>query len=57
MDKVKLTKSEARRKYWASISPEKRSAHARNAAKKKAMKMTVEEKRKHAMLMVEARKK
>lgn len=57
MDKIKLTKSEARRKYWASISPEKRSAHARNAAKKKAMKMTVEEKRKHAMLMVQARKK
>ena len=55
MEKIKLTKSEARRVYWASIPKEQRSQHARNAAKKKAQGMTVKERRDHAMMMVRAR--
>ena len=50
-----MTKSEARRNYWKTVTPEKRSEMARKAAVAKWASISVEDRVKHAMLMVKAR--
>jgi hypothetical protein len=45
----------ARKEYWASMTPEQRSARMREIAKKKQAKLTYKEKRAHALKMVAAR--
>lgn len=46
----------AKAKYWSTISPEKRSEMSRYAATMKWSKVSVEDKRKHALLMVSGKK-
>ena len=48
--------SEAMKLYWSKIDPDVRSCRASATAKSKWAKATTEEKRAHAMKMVEARK-
>lgn len=48
--------SEARKKYWASITPEERSARLKKVAQTKQKNMTFKQRRKHALLMVAGRK-
>lgn len=55
--KTKRSKSEARRAYWATLTPEERSARLRKVATIKARNMTPEQRRAHAMVMVAGRKK
>ena len=52
-----LNRSEARIKYWLSVSKEDRIKRARKMAFAKNKKMTPEQKREHAMKMVRARRK
>lgn len=52
-----LTKSEAKKAYWASISPEERSSRASITAKAKWAAMTEQEKSKHGVMMAAARNK
>lgn len=47
----------ARAEYWASVPKEERVALMREVAKKKQSKMTFEQKRAHALKMVEARRR
>lgn len=47
----------ARKAYWASITPEERSARGSAMATKKQQKMTFKQKRDHALKMVAARRK
>lgn len=47
----------ARKAYWESQSPEKRSLRASNIAKKKQSLLTFKQKRDHALKMVEGRKR
>ncbi len=51
----KLSKSEARKAYWAKIPKSDRSAYARKIATIKAKKMTPEQRKAHSQLMVKAR--
>lgn len=39
------------RAFWAKMLPEERSARARHAARARSLKMTKEDKRKHALVM------
>lgn len=55
--KNKLNRSEARKKYWASLSPEEKTKRGRLMAIAKAKKMTPKERLEHAMMMVRARRK
>lgn len=52
----KLTKSEARKNFWKTKTPEERSLHAKMMAENRYKDMTVDEKREAAMRMVKARK-
>ena len=51
----KLSKSEAKKKYWASIPKEKRTQIASTLAKIKQSKMTPEERIAHSKMMIKAR--
>ena len=51
----KRTKSQARKDYWASITPEERSQRASNIAKAKWAQMTPRQRSEHGSLMVKAR--
>lgn len=51
----KRTRSEAKKQYWATIPKEERSAQLRKIAFIKSQRMTIEEKRNHALIMVAAR--
>ena len=44
-----------RKKYWASLSPEQRSARMADIAQKRQKKLTFKQKRDHALKMVAAR--
>jgi hypothetical protein len=46
----------ARKKYWASVSPEKRSERMSAVAKVRQVGMSPAQKHKHAMDMVEAKR-
>ncbi len=50
-----MTKSEARKAYWASIPKEERSRRASRTAKAKHAKMTPAERTAHAKKMIGAR--
>ena len=52
----KLTKSEARKKFWANKTPEDRRNHAQMMANKRYEGMTLDEKRAIAERMVKARR-
>lgn len=41
--------------YWATISPEERSARARKAALARSAQMTLRQKKKHSELMIAAK--
>lgn len=47
----------AKKRYWEGIDKDKRSEMARFAATEKWKKVSVEDRKKHAMLMVMGRKK
>lgn len=51
----KLTKSEAKKKYWQSISKEERSRRASHAAKARQAKMTPEQKLAQSKRLIAAR--
>lgn len=51
----KRTKSEARKAYWSTLTPEQRSERMRKLAISKNKKMTTKEKRDLALKMVRAR--
>ena len=53
--KKKMTKSEARRAYWASIPKEERSRRASETAKAKWDRTTQKERTEHAKKMIGAR--
>jgi len=53
--KIKMTKSEARKAYWANIPKEERTARASKTAKAKWQKMTQKQKTAHAKMMIGAR--
>ena len=55
MEQKKMTKSEARKAYWASIPKEERSRRASRTAKAKHAKMTPAERTAHAKKMIGAR--
>lgn len=48
--------SDARKAYWASITPEERSARLKKVAQTKQKNMTFKQRRTHALLMVAGRK-
>ena len=48
--------SNARKKYWSTLTQQERSDHARKMAMAKAQTMSYEDKRAHALKMVQARK-
>jgi hypothetical protein len=48
---VKRSKSQAKKDYWKTISPEERSRRSRALALIKSSKMTVKEKSDHAKMM------
>jgi len=48
--------SEARKKYWASMTQEERTARAKTLAKQGQKKLTFAERRAHALRMVAARR-
>lgn len=49
--------SDARKAYWSTITPEERSARLKKVAQTKQKNMTFKQRRKHALLMVAARKR
>ncbi len=51
------TKSEARRAYWATQTPEQRRVRMSKMAHAKNKKMTTKQRREHALMMVKARNK
>lgn len=51
----KRTKSQARKDYWASITPEERSLRASKTAKAKWSQMTVQQRSEHGKKMINAR--
>lgn len=53
--KKKLTKSEARKAYWANIPKEERRVRASKTAKAKWDKMSQEERTAHAKMMIGVR--
>lgn len=46
----------ARQKYWASMTPQQRTERMRKVAVSKQKKLSFKEKRKHALMMVAARR-
>jgi hypothetical protein len=57
MTPPKLTKSEAKKAYWAKIPKETRSEKARKMAKTKAKKMTPKQRSAHGKMMRAAKDK
>lgn len=53
--KTKMTKSEARKAYWATVPKEERSRRASKTAKAKWEKMTQKERTEHAKMMIGVR--
>jgi len=53
--KTKMTKSEARKAYWANIPKEERKARASKTAKAKWDRTTQAERTAHAKMMIGAR--
>jgi len=51
----KRSKSQARKDYWASITPEERSKRASATAKAKWAQMTPQERSNHGKMMISAR--
>lgn len=49
------TKSQARKDYWATITPEERTNRASNLAKAKWAQMTPQERSNHGKMMIGAR--
>lgn len=51
----KRSKSQARKDYWATISPEERKRRASKTAKAKHAKLTPQQRKRHALVMLSAR--
>lgn len=52
-----IKNTQARKAYWASMTPQQRSERMRAIAVSRQKKMSFKAKRKHALKMVEAKKK